>query len=223
MITTHRALILLSASDADFCLADKDILTLARDEFSEEEMELMRPTLAQLNGIFSRLTRSVLLFEAGRRLARRLPLGGTERGDSPDGALMLALQHRDSGEIVAVAELSEQPRDGKVPGDIRLPSAPWAPRVAYVSNLAVLRAWRGRGLGTTLLDALETVAVRWGFEEVYLHAATRQERLLSMYAKKGYEALPSFDQPRWVLAVAGREATRYHRKRCLALRAPAES
>ena len=172
----------------------------------------MRPVLAFFNGAFSRLTRVVLFIEAARRLAWRLPRGGVGRGDSRDGALMLALQHRESGQIVGVAELLEQPRDGKVPGDLRLPWATPPERVAYICNLSVLRAWRGRGLGTTLLRSLENVAGRWGFGEVYLHAATAQERLLGMYADQGYEQLPSFDQPGWVLALSGREATRYHRK-----------
>ena len=42
--------------------------------------------------------------------------------------------------------------------------------------------------------------------------ATEKERLLTMYAGQGYEALPCYDQPDWVLALSGREATRYHRK-----------
>ena len=61
---------------------------------------------------------------------------------------------------------------------------------------------------------LEAIAEReWGADEVYLHAATKQPRLLQMYAKLGYEELPSFDQPGWVLAWSGREPTRYHVKR----------
>ena len=58
----------------------------------------------------------------------------------------------------------------------------------------------------------KAVARDWGYEQVYLHAATRQQRLLDMYAKLDYTALPSFDQPDWVLAVSGREETRYHVK-----------
>jgi GNAT superfamily N-acetyltransferase len=92
---------------------------------------------------------------------------------------------------------------------------PWAsqpPWVAYVSNLAVSKAWRGRKLGSLLVASCEQVALRWGFDEIYLHAATQQEQLLRMYDKLNYDALPSFDQPAWVLMVAGREPTRYHRK-----------
>ena len=203
--------------DVLMCGFYKDILTLARAEFTDEEMALMTPTLSVFNGAFERLSRTLLLLEARRRLAWRLPRGGVERGEnSRDDALMIALQHRESGSIVAVAELSEQPKDGKVPGDVRLPTLPWnsePKRVSYICNLAVLKAWRGQGLGTTLLRSCENVAQqRWGFGEIYLHATTSQDELLGMYKRQGYEALPSFDQPGWVLAVAGREATRYHRK-----------
>ena len=98
---------------------------------------------------------------------------------------------------------------------MRLPLLPWQSRpadVAYVCNLGVRRDWRGRGLGSTLIRACEALAGGWGFDEVYLHAATRQPRLLQMYSRRAYEALPDFDQPAWVLALAGREETRYHRK-----------
>lgn len=195
----------------------KDILTLAKDEFSEEEMEKLRPALSVFNDGFMKLTRAFLSFETTRRLLPRLPQGGLQRGSKKD-ALMLALQEKQSGSIVAVAELSQQPCDGKVPGDLRLPMLPWArdqqaPLVAYICNLAVLKQYRGKGLGTSLLRALEGVASRrWGFNEVYLHAATKEDRLLGMYEKQGYSQLPELDQPGWVLAFSGREATRFHRK-----------
>lgn len=192
----------------------KDILTLAKNEFSEEEMEVLRPTLAIFNDGFASLTRVLLGFEASRRLSGRMRDGGVQRVVASD-ALMLALQERSSGTIIGVAELSQQPCDGKVPGDLRLPELPWArrpPRVAYLCNLAVLRSWRGRGLGSVLIDTCERLVMDWGFEELYLHAATKQERLLQMYARRQYEALPAMDQPRWVLALSGREETRYHRK-----------
>ena len=194
----------------------KDILTLARDEFTEEEVEIMKPALSVFNGAFMELTRVVLNYEANKRLKERLPFGGVERGDSERGDLMLVLQHRETNEIVAVGELSEQPKDGKVPGDLRLPALPFVrqpSRVAYISNLAVRNSWRGRGLGSALLKSLESVASENRKKgEVYLHAATAQQRLRDMYAGRGYEELPDFDQPNWVLALSGREETRYHRK-----------
>jgi ribosomal protein S18 acetylase RimI-like enzyme len=137
---------------------------------------------------------------------------------------MLVLVERASDAIVGVAELSQQPRDGKVPGDVRPPRLPWTsapeyPRVAYLSNLAVRTDYRSRGLGRSLIGAVESLARRWGFEEIYLHAATQQERLLAMYGALSYQQLPDFDQPPWVLAFSGREPTRYH---CKALPPPSE-
>ena len=48
--------------------------------------------------------------------------------------------------------------------------------------------------------------------QVYLHATTKDEALLGMYSHLGYEQLPTFDQPQWVLMLSGREATRFHRR-----------
>ena len=86
-------------------------------------------------------------------------------------------------------------------------------QVPYICNLAVLDDWRGRGVGSALLQACEgLVSTHWSNREIYLHASTAQERLLEMYRSRGYSQLPEYDQPDWVLAVAGREATTYHRK-----------
>ena len=194
----------------------KDILTLAKDEFSEEEMEKLRPALSVFNDGFMKLTRAFLSFETTRRLLPRLPQGGLQRGSKKD-ALMLALQEKQSGSIVAVAALTAAVRR-QGSGRPRTSMLPWArdqqaPLVAYICNLAVLKQYRGKGLGTSLLRALEGVASRrWGFNEVYLHAATKEDRLLGMYETQGYSQLPELDQPGWVLAFSGREATRFHRK-----------
>ena len=64
------------------------------------------------------------------------------------------------------------------------------------------------------------LARAWGYSELYLHAATKDAPLLAMYDALDYEQLPDFDQPDWVLATSGREATRYHRR---ALPAPEAS
>ena len=62
-----------------------------------------------------------------------------------------------------------------------------------------------------MLRICEEYACEWGYSEVYLHAATENQRLLDMYEQWDYEQLPDFDQPEWVLALSGREATRFHR------------
>ena len=71
---------------------------------------------------------------------------------------------------------------------------------------------RRRRYASRLLDACEALAAEWGFDEVYLHAATSNERLLGFYGRRDYLQLPEYDQPGWVIAVAGREPTTYHRR-----------
>jgi len=192
----------------------KDALTLAAEEFTEEEMEQLRPALSAVNGYLAFISRVILSETTRQRVGKRLKAGGT--GLEPRGsALMLAAQDVSSRKIVAIAELSTQPRDGKVPGDLRLPRLPGQPardlETAYVSNLCVTASWRKRGVARAMLRICEDAARAWGYDEVYLHAATRDTPLISMYEALQYEQLPDFDQPGWVLALSGREQTRYMR------------
>ena len=73
------------------------------------------------------------------------------------------------------------------------------------------RAAGRRGVAKAMLRVCEEYAHEWGYSELYLHAATANESLLAMYAQWEYEQLPSFDQPEYILALSGREATRFHR------------
>lgn len=102
----------------------KDTLTLAEAEFSEEEMEKLRPTLEKINGAFISYNRLALTQTTRLRLGRRLLSGGTWQME-PGCSLVLVAQEAESGSIVGVAELSTQPLDGKVPGDVRMPTLPW--------------------------------------------------------------------------------------------------
>ena len=192
----------------------KDALTLAAEEFSEEEMEQLRPALLAVNGYLAFISRIILSETTRQRVGARLQSGGT--GLEPRGsALMIAAQDASSRKIVAIAELSTRPRDGKVPGDLRLPTLPGQPsrdfETAYVSNLCVTGGWRKRGVARAMLRICEDTARAWGYEEVCLHAATRDKPLISMYEALQYEQLPGYDQPGWVLALSGREQTRYMR------------
>ena len=54
-----------------------------------------------------------------------------------------------------------------------------------IGRLAVLKAWRGRGVGKALLDMLLVIANKMGNEEVKLHA---QVRVLDFYLKRGFVA-----------------------------------
>ena len=53
----------------------------------------------------------------------------------------------------------------------------------HIGRLAVLKDWRGKGVGKTLLDMLLVVANKMGNEEVKLNAQTR---VLDFYLRKGF-------------------------------------
>jgi predicted GNAT family N-acyltransferase len=52
-----------------------------------------------------------------------------------------------------------------------------------IGRMAVLAAWRGRGVGAAILKALMGEARRRGFRETYLHA---QSHAKDFYARHGY-------------------------------------
>lgn len=56
---------------------------------------------------------------------------------------------------------------------------------AHIGRMAVLKEWRGRGVGSTLLDMLLVVANKMGYDEVRLNAQTR---VLNFYLRKGFAA-----------------------------------
>jgi len=53
----------------------------------------------------------------------------------------------------------------------------------YIGRLAVLEAWRGKGVGAALLDRLVTLAVELGHSRVMLNAQTHA---LAFYARSGF-------------------------------------
>lgn len=84
--------------------------------------------------------------------------------DGHDAACLHALAAIGDGEPVATGRL--QP-DGKI------------------GRMAVLREWRGRGLGRAILDQLLEAAAGAGLEEVHLHAQTHA---LAFYERAGFVA-----------------------------------
>jgi predicted GNAT family N-acyltransferase len=52
-----------------------------------------------------------------------------------------------------------------------------------IGRMAVLAAWRSRGVGAAMLEALMAEARRQGLREVYLHA---QSRAKDFYLRHGY-------------------------------------
>jgi predicted GNAT family N-acyltransferase len=59
--------------------------------------------------------------------------------------------------------------------------------VARIGRLAVLPAWRGRGLGSRMLRLLEEAALARGAQRVVVHA---QVPARAFYARRGYSAEP---------------------------------
>jgi predicted GNAT family N-acyltransferase len=56
---------------------------------------------------------------------------------------------------------------------------------AHIGRLAVLKEWRGKGVGGALLDLLLVIANKMGYDEVKLHAQTY---VLEFYVGRGFEA-----------------------------------
>lgn len=54
-----------------------------------------------------------------------------------------------------------------------------------IGRVAVLKEWRGRGVGKALLDMLLVIANKMGYDEVKLHA---QVRVLDFYLRRGFVA-----------------------------------
>ncbi len=55
----------------------------------------------------------------------------------------------------------------------------------HIGRMAVLRPWRGRGLGTALLQRLLAIAAERGLEAVHLNAQCSAE---GFYARLGFQA-----------------------------------
>ena len=60
---------------------------------------------------------------------------------------------------------------------------------AEIENVAVAPAFRKRGLGRTLMENLESVALRLGAEQMFLEVRVSNEPALTLYKKFGFEPL----------------------------------
>mmetsp|Transcript_1460 Transcript_1460/g.4142 ORF Transcript_1460/g.4142 Transcript_1460/m.4142 type:complete len:256 (-) Transcript_1460:480-1247(-) len=146
------------------------------------------------------------------RMGPRLRTGGIQHDER--GALVIGVQRRMCSDIVALAELSVQPRNGRVPGNFRPKVFPGDPEmVPYICNLAVDEAHRQRGIARALMNVCESVARDvWGFPELYLHVDGRNDAALHLYQSLGYDPLPRWDVPEWKEQALGLVPNRYHRK-----------
>jgi L-amino acid N-acyltransferase YncA len=101
---------------------------------------------------------------------------------SRDGSRMFMEQHGPRHPFI-VADA-----DGKVVGWASL--NPFNPRKAYehVADFSVYidRAWRGKGVGSLLLDRLIRIGRELGYHKLVLSALARNEAGISLYAKFGF-------------------------------------
>jgi ribosomal protein S18 acetylase RimI-like enzyme len=82
-------------------------------------------------------------------------------------------------EIVGTIELSARNASDRLPKN----------RYAYISNLAVSKDWRRKGVAQQLLIECEHIAQCWGYTELYLHVMADNERGRNLYQKLGYELI----------------------------------
>ncbi|MFP7761163.1 GNAT family N-acetyltransferase [Marisediminicola sp. LYQ85] len=62
-----------------------------------------------------------------------------------------------------------------------------------IKRVVVAQHARGRGVGLTLMAAIEAEALRLGAETVILQTGDRQPDAVAMYGKIGYELIPTYD------------------------------
>ena len=127
---------------------------------------------------------------------------------SLETSLMVVLRGRRDGELVACAELSLRPIDGKLPGEFAVPPLfllhSDTSLGAYLSNLAVHPTQRRRGVATQLLDACEElVRTGWQRTALYLHVDEHNTAAAHLYRSRGYECLPAFDNACQPICVVG--------------------
>ena len=64
-------------------------------------------------------------------------------------------------------------------------------RYVYLSNLAVSKDFRRRGIAQKLIESCEQQTVEWGYTEIHLHVMGNNERGRNLYQKLGYELVSS--------------------------------
>jgi ribosomal protein S18 acetylase RimI-like enzyme len=134
------------------------------------------------------------------RLGSRLEQSDGDVSASMQTSLMLALHEADgaagTGALVACAELSMRPLDGRLVEEFAVPASfclHSTDRIgAYLSNVAVEPSRRGRGYATTLLRACEGIVLDvWQQPDLSLHCDSADSATRRLYAD--YEHLLEYD------------------------------
>ncbi|MBD1861998.1 MULTISPECIES: GNAT family N-acetyltransferase [Trichocoleus] len=100
--------------------------------------------------------------------------------------------------LVAVQTSTEQDLSASAPSDALMGTVEMALRPAhlfqfhqtkylYLSNLAVRSEYRRQGVAHHLLTACESIALSWGFQDIYLHVLENNHQARRLYLKTGYK------------------------------------
>lgn len=78
-------------------------------------------------------------------------------------------------------------------------TGPIVDRAPLMSNLAVSRNYRRRGLAEELVQAVEDLVGEWGYEECYLYVEQRNQGAVKLYRKLGYRSVWEDDRAETLL------------------------
>lgn len=84
--------------------------------------------------------------------------------------------NHNSDRLAAIVELSLRPKNPFT-----------SERFLYISNLAVYRHYRRRGVAQQLLLKCEEIALSWKFQDLYLHVLENNYQARQLYCKLGYQ------------------------------------
>nr|WP_242031452.1 GNAT family N-acetyltransferase [Coleofasciculus sp. FACHB-T130] len=114
--------------------------------------------------------------------------GSTNQGRGEDSSPSPKAQERqgtNADSVVGTVEMGLRPCSWQ----------PWSSQYPYISNLAVHRSCRRRGVAQQLLLRCERTAVEWGFCDLYLHVLENNHQARQLYLKAGYHLHHS--DPSW--------------------------
>ena len=104
-------------------------------------------------------------------------------------AMMNAMDQSEPDSAILVAEHVGDGAEGQPVGFMRLQTQTdyfTGEKQGYIANIAVDKAFEGKGIGGMLMETAEKWAEEKGYALVTLHVFVENERALKLYEKKGY-------------------------------------
>lgn len=71
---------------------------------------------------------------------------------------------------------------------------PFTMHVAEIKRMFVVPEYQGKGIGTKILEALETWAASLQYDACILETGTRQPDAIALYKKNGYQIIENYGQ-----------------------------